>query len=109
MYSHKKNRITVDVTNKCTNLCPGCARQKDWNNGKNIPGEELSIKSWEMFTDYFDAIGMCGQISDPTLHHDFHALLEIAMKKKCKFKHTYCSNLPIKRMVYSIFSIDSRI
>lgn len=86
MYSHKRNRITIDVTNKCTNLCPGCSRQKDWNNGKNIPGEELSIKSWEMITDYFDAIGMCGQISDPTLHNDFHTLLKIAMKKNVKLE-----------------------
>ena len=82
MITHVRNRINLDITNRCSLKCSGCARQRFWDNGKNMPGlGDISIKSWEMFTDYFDEIGMCGQISDPTLHHDFHTLLKIAMKK----------------------------
>ena len=75
-----KKEINLDVTNVCSLKCPGCARQKDFN-GKPISGEELDIKSWEMITDYFDNIIMCGQISDPTFHNNFHTLLEIALRK----------------------------
>ena len=75
-----KKEINLDVTNVCSLKCPGCARQKDFK-GKPISGEELDIKSWEMITDYFDNIIMCGQISDPTFHNNFHTLLEIALRK----------------------------
>ena len=75
-----KKEINLDLTNVCSLKCPGCARQKDFN-GKPISGEELDIKSWEMITDYFDNIIMCGQISDPTFHNNFHTLLEIALRK----------------------------
>ena len=63
--------IDLDVTNKCTLKCPGCYRQKYWNGGK-VPGlGDISIKSWEMMTDYFEAINLIGNLSDPTLHNDF--------------------------------------
>ena len=75
-----KKEINLDVTNVCSLKCPGCARQKDFND-EPISGEELDIKSWEMITDYFDNIIMCGQISDPTFHNNFHTLLEIALRK----------------------------
>ena len=75
-----KKEINIDVINVCSLKCPGCSRQKDFN-VKPISGEELDIKSWEMITDYFDNIIMCGQISDPTFHNNFHTLLEIALRK----------------------------
>ena len=80
MMTHPIKEISIDVTNKCTNQCPACARQTEWD-GTELPGNEISLETWEVITDYFDRILMCGQISDPTLHHDFHGLLEIAMKK----------------------------
>lgn len=76
--------IDLDVTNKCTLKCPGCYRQKYWNGGK-VPGlGDISVESWEMMTDYFEAINLIGNLSDPTLHNDFYTLLKIAVKKNVR-------------------------
>jgi MoaA/NifB/PqqE/SkfB family radical SAM enzyme len=72
--------INLDLTNKCSLKCPGCARQSFYE-GKNIPGCDIDIESWEKITDYFDKILLCGQVSDPTFHNDFFNLLKIAMRK----------------------------
>ena len=75
-----KKEINLDITNKCSLKCPGCTRQKSYG-GKNLPGSDIDIESWEKITDYFDRIHLCGQISDPTHHNDFFTFLKIAIRK----------------------------
>ena len=72
--------INLDISNRCTNKCPGCAREKF----KHVPGSDITPSDMEKITDFFEAITFCGQVSDPTLHPKFHELLEICIKKNRK-------------------------
>ena len=72
--------INLDISNRCTNKCPGCAREKF----KQVPGSDITLSEMEKITDYFQAITFCGQVSDPTLHPKFHELLQICLKKNRK-------------------------
>lgn len=72
--------INLDLSNRCTNKCPGCAREKF----KHVPGSDITPSDMEKITDFFEAITFCGQVSDPTLHPKFHELLEICIKKNRK-------------------------
>ena len=72
--------INLDISNRCTNRCPGCAREKF----KHVPGSDITLSDMEKITDFFEAITFCGQVSDPTLHPKFHELLEICIRKNRK-------------------------
>ena len=72
--------INLDISNRCTNRCPGCAREKF----KHVPGSDITLSDMEKITDFFEAITFCGQVSDPTLHPKFHDLLAICIKKNRK-------------------------
>lgn len=69
--------INLDLTNKCSNKCPGCARDKF----DSVPGRDITEHEMELIADYFQAITFCGQVSDPTLHPNFHNLLKICLDK----------------------------
>lgn len=84
-FTSRNKSLNLDITNRCNLKCPGCSRQKHFS-GKNIPGSDIDLESWEKITDYFDTISLCGQISDPTLHNDFFRLLDIALSKKVKLE-----------------------
>ena len=72
--------INLDLSNRCTNKCPGCAREKF----KHVPGSDITESDMEKITDFFQAITFCGQVSDPTLHPNFHNLLSICLRKNRK-------------------------
>tara|TARA_B100001996_G_scaffold341613_1_gene295766 strand:+ start:270 stop:881 length:612 start_codon:yes stop_codon:yes gene_type:complete len=72
--------INLDLSKRCSNACPGCARELL----KPIPGRDVTEDEMKMFADYFQAITFCGQVSDPSLHPKFHSLLRICTKKKRK-------------------------
>ena len=72
--------INLDLSNRCTNRCPGCARDKF----KQIPGSDLTESDMEKISNFFQAITFCGQVSDPVLHPNFHKLLDICLKKNRK-------------------------
>lgn len=80
-----KKVLNIDLTNKCSLRCPGCIRQKVYR-GKNVPGSDIDVDSWEKITDYFDTIIVCGQVSDPTHHEDFFTLLKIAIQKNVRLE-----------------------
>lgn len=70
--------INLDITNRCSNKCPGCIRQKiDFKNC----GRDITIKEIDMISDYFDVISFCGQISDPSHHPNFLDILKICLSK----------------------------
>ena len=75
-----KREINLDITPHCNLKCPGCQRQILYSD-KKVPGENISVESFEKIADYFDWIFMCGQISDPTFHPDLKSLLEVVVKK----------------------------
>lgn len=72
--------INLDLSNKCSLKCPACQRQLHYD-GKNIPGNEMSLDDWDKLTDYFNNISLCGQVSDPTHHSDLYSLVKIALNK----------------------------
>tara|TARA_B100000900_G_C20574542_1_gene714774 strand:- start:890 stop:1501 length:612 start_codon:yes stop_codon:yes gene_type:complete len=69
--------INLDLSNRCTNRCPGCARDKF----KHVPGSDLTESDMEKISNFFQAITFCGQVSDPVLHPNFHNLLQICLRK----------------------------
>ncbi len=72
--------INLDLSNRCTNRCPGCARDKF----KHVPGSDLTESDMEKISNFFQAITFCGQVSDPVLHPNFHKLLAICLRKNRK-------------------------
>ena len=72
--------INLDLSNRCTNRCTGCAREKF----KHVPGSDITESDMEKISDFFQSITFCGQVSDPTLHPKFHELLSICTKKNRK-------------------------
>ena len=69
--------IDLDLSNRCTNKCPGCSREKF----KHVPGSDLTESDMEKISNFFQAITFCGQVSDPVLHPNFHKLLAICLRK----------------------------
>ena len=51
----RKKIVNLDITNKCSNFCPGCMRQTSFKN-KNIPGGDISIENMKKIANYFDEI-----------------------------------------------------
>ena len=106
--------INLDLSNRCTNRCPGCAREKF----KHVPGSDITESEMEKISDFFQSITFCGQVSDPTLHPKFHELLSICTKKnrkvliqtavavKPKIWWTKSFILSMDRNVEWIFAID---
>ena len=107
--------INLDLSNRCTNRCPGCARDKF----KHVPGSDITESDMEKISNFFQAITFCGQVSDPVLHPNFHNLLAICLKKNRKVViHTAVASRPkmwwTKSFVMSrgkniewVFAIDS--
>ena len=85
-----KRPITIETTNKCSLKCPSCIRQKVYGAaGKPIPPGDISLKDFNMITDYFKEVHFSGNISDPTLHDDFHSILNLCVEKNIRtFVHT---------------------
>lgn len=80
-----KKRINIDTTNKCSLGCPSCLRQSLYKKSNTpFPGGDISIEDFDKITDYFKVVDFNGQISDPTLHDDFHSILEMCVKKNIK-------------------------
>ena len=75
-------RINIETTTRCTLKCPACVRQHYYTKNKRpILGTDISLKSLDVITDYYDNIGFCGNFSDPTTHPDLYSLLKMCIKK----------------------------
>jgi len=77
-----EEKISLDITNRCPNKCPGCIRQDGEHYIKS--GRDMTEKEMHMICDYFDTIEFCGQISDATAHPNFLKLLRICTSKNKK-------------------------
>jgi len=89
--------INLDISNKCTLVCPKCIRARYNSAGLEIPGEELSLDSYYKIINHFKYLIFCGQTSDPTMHTQFHKLLEIAYERGVYLEvHVAASHRPIE-------------
>jgi len=70
-------RCNLDMCNKCILECPGCVRQDPESKNKIKNSTAISIDNFRKVADYFKAINMCGQISDPIYHPKFKEILAI--------------------------------
>lgn len=74
----RRNSINVELTYKCSLVCPACPRQTAWKDSNiKLVGEELSLESYTKIVKFFKNIQLCGQLSDPLHHSQFHRILEI--------------------------------
>jgi MoaA/NifB/PqqE/SkfB family radical SAM enzyme len=76
--------INLDISNKCTLLCPKCRRQ---NVGKSDESGDLSIEGFKVIAEHFKEILFCGQISDPIFNPHFIEFLKISQQPKYFVKH----------------------
>jgi MoaA/NifB/PqqE/SkfB family radical SAM enzyme len=92
--------ISLDLTNRCPNRCPGCIRQdNDYvNNGRDLTEREM-----DMISDYYDVIEFCGTVSDPTTHPDFFNLLRICTAKNKKVQIHVAASHQSDRWWYKAF------
>lgn len=101
----RKKSINLDISNNCSNFCPGCIRQFVYG-GKNIPGRDISVLDMKKIADYFDDINFCGQVSDPILHNDLFSLLECCVGKNVTIS---TSATPKSKEYYiNLFEISSK-
>lgn len=80
-----RRKINVELTYKCSLLCPACPRQRHWKmRNKKIEGEVLSLDNFKKIAKFFNEIDLCGQLSDPLHHPEFHKILEITNEYNTK-------------------------
>ena len=112
-----RSTINIDTTNKCSLKCPACTRQARHSDG-NFPGGDISLDDFRKLAKHFDTIHLNGQLSDPTLHEDFHSLLKICIEENTNLMINNAStarsyawylkafNLSKKGNIKWIFAID---
>lgn len=70
------DQINLDITNKCTLMCPFCERQReDFDEIKKIT-KDISLEDFKKIADYYPRLNFCGSIGDPIMHKNFHEMLE---------------------------------
>ncbi len=72
-----RGNINLDISPRCTLMCPRCRRQDYIESGIPIPGHDLSMPEFKKIAKHFKRILFCGQVSDPVIHPKFHDFLEI--------------------------------
>ena len=74
--------LNTDITYRCALKCHHCGRQTSFfNQGKKVPGRDLTIEEYETITDHFKRISFCGQYSDPIHHPQFIDILKLSYAK----------------------------
>ena len=74
-----RKNINLDISPRCTLMCPRCRRQEYIDAGIPIPGHDLSITDFKKILKHFRRILFCGQVSDPIIHPKFHEFLELSV------------------------------
>ena len=78
-----RRSLNIDISFRCPLECPRCQRQRQWRNeGKKVPGRDLTLKEIDKISDYYNDFIFCGQLSDPVHHPKFPEILEMLYKKK---------------------------
>ena len=69
--------LNIDAGPKCTLECSACARQRFREQGKKIPGKDLTPKQFKKIIKYFKRVSFCGTFSDPIFNIHFIDILKI--------------------------------
>ena len=97
-------KVDIDITNKCTLKCRMCARQ-EYDNPKDIPGDNLSVESFRKILDYFDDIYFCGSYGDPIFHPKLPRFLEMCYEQNKRVTiHTAASHKPMEWYMEAFYS-----
>lgn len=83
----KKVGFNIDTNHRCRLQCPACQRQKPSLKWKIKASQDMPINDWRKLLkfanssiekwNHFNFAKMCGQISDPIYHPNFHELMQI--------------------------------
>lgn len=84
----KKVGFNIDTSNKCPLQCPGCQRQRPHLKYKVKLSRDMPLDDWRKILqfsqgpmigkwEFFKFGKLCGQLSDPIYHTQFHEILKI--------------------------------
>jgi MoaA/NifB/PqqE/SkfB family radical SAM enzyme len=83
----KKVGFNIDSNHRCRLQCPACQRQKPSLKWKIKASQDMPFDDWRKLLkfanssvekwNHFNFAKMCGQISDPIYHPNFHELMQI--------------------------------
>jgi MoaA/NifB/PqqE/SkfB family radical SAM enzyme len=76
----KTKGISIDATNICPLECPACPRQNPLVRPQINNSRDIRIDEYRKIISFCDNIRLCGQLSDPIYHKNFHDLLAYAKK-----------------------------
>ena len=97
MISFNKRTLNMEAGNKCTLQCSACARQRFREQGKKIPGKDITPEQFKKVVKYFKRVSFCGTFSDPIFNVHFIDILKIAKEENIKIEvHTAASHKPEK-------------
>lgn len=90
------NDINLDISHRCTLLCSGCGRQREYlDKGLKVPGHDMTIEEFHKITDFFSSVTCCGQKSDPLMNNNLPQFITIAKTKGIKLQiNTAVSHRP---------------
>ena len=72
--------INLDISNKCTLLCPFCLRQDpEFKKHKSLTSD-MTLKQFIKIAKSFKNLGLCGQISDPIFNKQLINMLKFSYK-----------------------------
>lgn len=72
--------INLDISNKCTLLCPFCLRQEEQFKKYKSLTSDMTLKQFIKIAKNFKNIGLCGQVSDPIFNKQLINMLKFAYK-----------------------------
>jgi len=74
------NNINLDVSNKCTLLCPFCDRQdQQFKKNKSLTSD-MTLRQFIKIAKSIKGLTLCGQISDPIFNKQLIHMLKFAYK-----------------------------
>ena len=84
MIPFNERTLNIDAGPKCTLECSACARQRFREQGKKIPGKDLTPEQFKKIIKYFKHVSFCGTFSDPIFNIHFIDILKICKKENIK-------------------------
>ena len=84
MIPFNERTLNIDAGPKCTLECSACARQRFREQGKKIPGKDLTPEQFKKIIKYFKHVSFCGTFSDPIFNIHFIDILKICKEENIK-------------------------
>jgi len=97
MIPFNERTLNVDAGPKCTLQCSACARTRFREQGKKIPGKDLTPEQFKKIIKYFKRVSFCGTFSDPIFNVHFIDILKICKEENIKTEiHNAATHKPEK-------------